>query len=473
MDTLALKYLSWRTITYTDLVGKGVNQISFSKVPLELAVKYASEDADVTLQLHHVMWDKLSKEPGLKKVYEDIEIPLITVLAHMERNGVLIDADKLHAQTLELEDRLANVEKNIYDLSNTRFNINSPKQLQTILFDLLKLPVLQKTPTGQPSTAESILQELALEYPLPKLIIEYRSLSKLITTYTKKLPTQIHGKTGRIHTSYNQTGTATGRLSSSDPNLQNIPVRTHEGRRIRQAFIAPPGHKIISADYSQIELRIMAHISEDKNLLHAFANNLDIHQATAAEIHGISLEQVTSEERRNAKAINFGLIYGMSAFGLSKQLGIGREAAQIYIDRYFARYPGVKYYMENTRLSAADKGFVETLWGRRLYLPDIHSSQMMRKKAAERAAINGPLQGTAADIIKRAMISLDHFLQTENIDAKMIMQVHDELVFEVADHEIEQMQEVVRLHMMNAASLKVPLLVSMGVGDNWDAASGH
>lgn len=473
LDSLALKYLSWKTISYSDVAGKGAKQLDFNHVSIETAAKYAAEDADVTLQLHHALWQLLCKEPGLKSVFETIEMPLVPVLVTMERNGVLIDAQKLQIQTQELDNRLVELEESIFSLANRPFNINSPKQLQEILFDELKLPVLQKTPTGQPSTADAVLQELALEYLLPKMIIEYRSITKLITTYTKKLPTQINARTGRIHTSYNQTGAATGRLSSSEPNLQNIPVRTKEGRKIRQAFIAPPGFKIISADYSQIELRIMAHISEDSHLLKAFADNLDVHQATAAEVLGISLEKVTAEERRNAKAINFGLIYGMSAFGLSKQLGISRDAAQIYIDRYFARYPGVKNYMENTRLHAHDKGFVETLWGRRLYLPDIHSSQIMRKKAAERAAINAPLQGSAADIIKRAMISLDQWLKTNALDSKMIMQVHDELVFEVPEQAVPTMVETIRSCMMNAADLKVPLLVSIGVGDNWDAASGH
>jgi DNA polymerase-1 len=372
-----------------------------------------------------------------------------------------------------LEARLLELEKAAYAEAGMSFNINSPKQLQEVLFDKLQLPVLQKTPTGQPSTADPVLQELALEFQLPKLIIEYRSLSKLITTYTKKLPEQINQKTGRIHTSYNQTGAATGRLSSSDPNLQNIPVRMAEGRRIRQAFVAPAGYKIISADYSQIELRIMSHISQDPALLKAFERNLDIHQSTAAEVLGIPLEQVSSDQRRSAKAINFGIIYGMSAFGLAKQLGVDRHQAQDYIDRYFARYPRIKQYMEDTRATAHSKGFVETLSGRRLYLPDINSSQIMRQKAAERAAINAPLQGTAADIIKRAMISLDQWLLTEKIDAKMIMQVHDELVFEVAETAVTQVMEVIRKHMMDAAQLKVPLLVSIGVGVNWDAASGH
>lgn len=473
LDTLALKHLGWRTLSHADVVGKGAKQISFNHVPIQKAATYAAETADVTLQLHNIFWPMLHKETGLQSVYETIEIPLVPVLATIERNGVLVDAHKLQIQTSELENRLLNLEESIFNLSNKKFNINSPKQLQDILFSELKLPILQKTPTGQPSTADAVLQELALEYLLPKMIIDYRSIAKLITTYTKKLPTQIDVKTGRIHTSYNQTGAATGRLSSSEPNLQNIPVRTEEGRRIRQAFIASPGFKIISADYSQIELRIMAHISTDANLLKAFADNLDIHQATAAEVLNIPLEKVTSQERRNAKAINFGLIYGMSAFGLAKQIGVSRDAAQIYIDRYFARYPGVKNYMENTRLHAHDKGFVETLWGRRLYLPDIHSSQIMRKKAAERAAINAPLQGSAADIIKRAMISLDNWLKSNRSEAKMIMQVHDELVFEVPDDAVDTLLKTIQSCMMNAANLQVPLLVSVGVGDNWDSASGH
>jgi DNA polymerase-1 len=391
----------------------------------------------------------------------------------MERNGVLIDVKMLEKQSAELEKKLYELDQEIITLAGTSFNLNSPKQLQEILFTKLNLPVLQKTPTGQPSTADPVLQELALEYLLPKLIIEYRSLSKLITTYTKKLPEQVNSRTNRIHTSYNQTGAATGRLSSSEPNLQNIPVRMQEGRRIRQAFIAPKGYKIISADYSQIELRIMAHISNDPGLLQAFSQNIDIHNATAAEVLGISLDQVTADARRNAKAINFGLIYGMSAFGLAKQLGIDRDAAQTYIDRYFARYVGVKSYMENTRAKAHQQGYVETLWGRRLYLPEINSSQILRMRAAERTAINAPLQGSAADIIKRAMISIDHWLQTNPVDAKMIMQVHDELVFEVVETEVDNLVHQIRTSMMNAANLKVPLLVSIGTGDNWDAASGH
>jgi len=473
MDSLALRYLNWRTIHFTDIAGKGAKQITFNQVPIDIAATYAAEDADVTLQLHQVFSSKLLKEPKLKSVLETIEIPLISVLARMERNGVLINPVMLKNQSSELENRLFLLDKEIIAIAGGEFNLNSPKQLQAILFNKLNLPILQKTPTGQPSTADAILQELALEYPLPKLIIEHRSLSKLISTYTKKLPEQINSETKRIHTSYNQTGAATGRLSSSDPNLQNIPVRTAEGRRIRQAFIAAKGYKLISADYSQIELRIMAHISKDPSLLNAFMQDLDIHSATAAEVLAIPLEKVTHEQRRSAKAINFGLIYGMSAFGLAKQLGESREIAQSYIDRYFERYKGVKAYMDTTRAKAHQQGYVETLWGRRLYLPEINSSQVMRMRAAERTAINAPLQGSAADIIKRAMIALDHWLQIHPIKAKMIMQVHDELVFEVIESEVEQFTDIIRSHMMNAAILEVPLLVAIGVGDNWDAASAH
>ena len=472
MDSLALKYLGWRTISFEDIAGKGAKQLTFDKIAIKPAATYAAEDADVTLQLHKTLWPRLEKEPSLKKVFTEIEMPLIPVIARIERNGVLIDATMLLKQSKELEQRLAELEQETFTLADGEFNLNSPKQLQDILYNKLKLPILQKTPTGQPSTAEAVLQELAHDYALPKFIIEYRALSKLMTTYTKRLPEQINASTGRIHTSYHQWGAATGRLSSSDPNLQNIPVRTKEGRRIRQAFIAPTGYKLFNPDYSQIELRIMAHISNDPNLLHAFTQNLDIHKATAAEVLGISLEKVTTEERRAAKAINFGLIYGMSAFGLAKQLGIDRDAAQDYIHRYFIRYPLVKAYMDSTRELAHKQGFVETLFGRRLYLPDINSSQMMRQKAAERTAINAPLQGSAADIIKRSMISLDHWLQHHPTSAKMIMQVHDELVFEVADNEIDQLIDVIRTHMMNAAQLKVPLLVDIGVGKNWDEASG-
>ena len=472
MDSLALKYLAWRTITFEEVAGKGAKQLTFNQIEVQKAGIYAAEDADVTLKLHGVLWPRLSGEIGLKAVFENIEMPLVPVLATMERNGILIDPHMLEKQGKELEARLQVLEREAYDLAEQEFNINSPKQLQEVLFQKLKLPVLQKTPTGQPSTADSVLQELALEFALPRLIIEYRSLSKLISTYTSRLVEQIYPGTGRVHTSYHQAGTATGRLSSSNPNLQNIPVRTAEGRRIRQAFIAPAGYKLISADYSQIELRLMAHISEDANLLAAFKQDLDIHQATAAEVWGVALDQVTEEMRRNAKAINFGLIYGMSAFGLSKQLGIERQASQDYIDRYFARYPRVRAYMDEMRDKAKKQGYVETLWGRRLYLPDILSSQFQRARAAERAAINGPLQGSAADIIKLAMIDIDTWLRQQTVPAKMLLQVHDELVFEVPEKEVEGILNMVRERMTQIVSLKVPLAVSIGVGDNWDSASG-
>jgi DNA polymerase I len=471
MDSLALKYLGWRTITYQDIVGKGSKQITFNQVDIQKAGTYAAEDADVTLRLHQTLWPRIEKEPGLKRVFENIEIPLIAVLAQMERNGVLIDPIKLQVQGQALQKRLLELEQEVFLIAGMEFNMNSPKQLQDILFQKLNLPILQKTPTGQASTADSVLQELALDFAIPGIIIEYRSLNKLISTYTNRLVEQINHKTGRIHTSYNQTATSTGRLSSSEPNLQNIPIRTVEGRRIRQAFIAPSGYQIISADYSQIELRLMAHISEDASLLNAFAHNMDIHKATAAEVWGVPIDQVTPDMRRDAKAINFGLIYGMSAFGLTRQLGIERKAAQDYIDRYFARYPGVKAYMDNTRTQAREKGFVETLWGRRLYLPDINASQVMRQKAAERIAINAPLQGSAADIIKLAMIRIHAWLRDEKMNAKMIMQVHDELVFEAAHEDIDKITAGVRYHMTEVVKLRVPLLVSVGIGDDWDKAS--
>ncbi|HTM63875.1 MAG TPA: DNA polymerase I [Gammaproteobacteria bacterium] len=473
MDSMALKYLGWQTISFEDVAGKGAKQVTFNLVNTEIAGKYAAEDADVTFRLHEELWPRIQKEKGLKHIFEKIEMPLVPVLAQIEREGVLIDPQKLRAQGKELQKRLDELEKETFAISGEEFNLNSPKQLQEILFDKLNLPVLQKTPTGQASTADAVLQELALDFAMPRLIIEYRSLSKLISTYTSKLVEQINPVTGRVHTSYNQTGTATGRLSSSDPNLQNIPVRTPEGRRIRQAFIAPENHVLISADYSQIELRLMAHISQDPGLLKAFANDIDIHKATASEVWGVSLDKVTNEMRRDAKAINFGLIYGMSAFGLTRQLGIDRHSAQNYIDKYFARYPKVKDYMDNTRTHAKQKGYVETLWGRRLYLPDINASKIPRQKAAERTAINAPLQGSAADIIKMAMIRIDRWLQEEKIPAKMIMQVHDELVFEVAEKDIEMVQKGIQEHMTHAAELSVPLLVSIGAGDNWDSASAH
>lgn len=473
MDSLALKYLGQRTITFEDIAGKGAKQLTFNQIEVEKAGEYAAEDADVTLRLHRTLWPRIQAEPGIHRVYTEIEIPLIPVLAHIEMNGVLIDPAKLKQQGKELQARLIELEQEAFQHAGSEFNLNSPKQLQDILFTKLKLPVLQKTPTGQASTADAVLQELALDFEMPKIIIEYRSLSKLMSTYTNRLVEQINSRTGRIHTSYNQTGTATGRLSSSDPNLQNIPIRSKEGRRIRQAFIAPAGYKLISADYSQIELRIMAHMSEDPGLLYAFTHDLDVHKATAAEVWEVPLDAVTSEMRRNAKAINFGLIYGMSAFGLTRQLGIDRKSAQEYIDKYFTRYPNVKAYMDNTREKAKETGFVETLWGRRLYLPDINASQIPRQRAAERTAINAPLQGSAADIIKLAMIKIDHWLRTENIPAKMIMQVHDELVFEVEESAVAMVTAAVKEKMAEVATLKVPLLVSVGVGDNWDTASEH
>ncbi|OGT45971.1 MAG: DNA polymerase I [Gammaproteobacteria bacterium RIFCSPHIGHO2_12_FULL_41_20] len=473
MDNLARKLLDWPTIQFEDIAGKGKNQRTFNQIALPSAGTYAAEDADVTLQLHHVFWPRLEKTPSLMHVFENIEMPLIPVLARMEMHGVLVDAKKLKQQSNELTQRLHELELEAYTLAGATFNINSPKQLQEVLFQKLQLPVLQKTPTGQASTADPVLQELALDYPLPKVIIAYRSISKLISTYTERLPEQIHEKTGRIHTSYNQTGTATGRLSSSDPNLQNIPVRTIEGRRIRQAFIAPRGYKILSADYSQIELRLMAHISEDPHLIAAFEQNLDIHKATAAEVWGVPLDQVSTELRRNAKAINFGLIYGMSAFGLSRQLGIDRDAAQQYIQLYFSRYPQVQAYMDRTKELAREHGYVETLWGRRLYLPDIRAAKVSRQRAAERAAINAPLQGSAADIIKLAMIRIDQWLTQSHCNTKMIMQVHDELVFEIAEKEVDSAMSAIQAHMTDVVKLKIPLQVSIGVGKNWDEASAH
>lgn len=473
MDSLALKHLGLRTITFKDVAGSGAKQITFNHVAVDKATEYAAEDADVTLQLHNKLWPRIQAEKGLHYIFTEIEMPLVPVLAHIERTGVLIDPIKLEQQGKELQKRLDELEKQAFQIAGCEFNMSSPKQLQEILFTQLKLPVLQKTPTGQASTADAVLQELALDYEFPQLLIEHRSLSKLISTYTSKLVEQIYPGTGRVHTSYNQTGTATGRLSSSDPNLQNIPIRSPEGRRIRQAFIAPKNCKLISADYSQIELRLMAHISEDPALLNAFANNLDIHRATASEVWGVPINDVTNDMRRNAKAINFGLIYGMSAFGLTRQLGIDRKSAQDYIDRYFNRYPKVKEYMDNTRTRAKEKGYVETLWGRRLYLPEINSSQAMRVKAAERTAINAPLQGSAADIIKMAMIRIDKWLREEKINAKMVMQVHDELVFEVQDANVATVSEKIRHHMSDVVKLHVPLLVSVGIGDNWDQASDH
>lgn len=470
MDDLAKKYLGVETIHYEEVAGKGAKQIGFAEVPIEQASPYAAEDADITLRLHHALSTKLKSHPALQKLYQEIEIPLIPVLSRIERNGVLIDTAMLAQQSLELANRIIGLEQHAHDLAGQVFNLGSPKQIQEILYDQQKLPILKKTPKGQPSTAESVLQELAIDYPLPKVILEYRSMSKLKSTYTDKLPQQVNDRTGRVHTSYHQAVAATGRLSSSDPNLQNIPIRSEEGRKIRQAFIAPAGHKLIAADYSQIELRIMAHLSGDTGLLTAFSNGIDIHSATAAEVFGVEVDQVTTDLRRSAKAINFGLIYGMSAFGLAQQLGLSRSQAQSYIDLYFARYPGVKNYMDNIREQAKEQGYVETLFGRRLYLPEINARNAARRQYAERTAINAPMQGTAADIIKKAMLSTHQWLTENSSENKMIMQVHDELVFEVAEHQLDDFSNSIRDIMCSAAQLDVPLIVDIGVGDNWDEA---
>jgi DNA polymerase I len=470
MDSLALKYLGCSTIHFEDIAGKGAKQLTFNQIAVEEAGPYAAEDADITLRLHQKLWPQLESEPSLRSVFETIELPLVPVLSQIERQGALISRELLVAQSGELGSRLEALQAATYELAGQEFNLGSPKQLGEILFEKLQLPVIKKTPKGAPSTAEDVLAELALDYPLPKLLLEYRSLSKLKSTYTDKLPEMINPKTGRVHTSYHQAVTATGRLSSSNPNLQNIPIRTEEGRRIRQAFIAPPGYKIIAADYSQIELRIMAHLSGDAGLLKAFSEGLDVHKATAAEVFDVDLADVSGDQRRKAKAINFGLIYGMSAFGLAKQLHLARKEAQQYIDRYFERYPGVQDYMNNTRALAKEQGYVETLFGRRLYLPEINARNKMRVQAAERTAINAPMQGTAADIIKKAMLDVAGWLDRGGVDARMVMQVHDELVLEVAEAEVEAVSaEVCRL-MSGAASLAVPLLVEAGVGNNWDEA---
>jgi len=470
MDDLARRYLNRETIHYEDVAGKGAKQVTFDRVQLEAATDYAAEDADVTLQLHRVLWPDLEAVPSLRAVYQDIELPLMPVLSRMERTGTLIDGGLLEEQGRELSERMAELTESAHGLAGVAFNLDSPKQLQEVLYDRLGLPVLKKTPKGQPSTAEPVLQDLAVDYELPRVIMAYRSLAKLKSTYTDKLPLQINQRTGRVHTSYHQAVAATGRLSSSDPNLQNIPVRTEEGRRIRQAFVAPSGRRIVAADYSQIELRIMAHLSGDDGLMSAFAEDLDIHRATAAEVFGTEVDEVSDEQRRNAKAINFGLIYGMSAFGLSRALGISRALAQDYIDRYFARYPGVRSYMDRTRALAREQGFVETVCGRRLYLPEIGARQAPRRQAAERTAINAPMQGTAADIIKRAMISVDGWLSQSGIDALMIMQVHDELVFEVSEGAVDELIREVSERMSAALALDVPLVVDVGVGASWDEA---
>jgi DNA polymerase I len=470
MDSLALKYLGAKTVHFEDIAGKGANQLTFNQVELEQAAHYAAEDADITLRLHRALWPKLTGIPSLKSVFEDIEVPLVPMLSRIERNGALVDARLLSTQSHEIAGRLKELEEEAYDMAGQEFNLGSPKQLGEILFDKLGIPVIKKTAKGAPSTKEEVLQELALEYPLPKLILEHRSLSKLKSTYTDKLPRMICAATGRIHTSYHQAGTATGRLSSTDPNLQNIPVRTAEGRRIRQAFVAPEGYRIVAADYSQIELRIMAHLSGDEGFLTAFREGQDIHRATASEVFSTPLDEVTQEQRRSAKAINFGLIYGMSAFGLARQLNLGRREAQEYIDMYFARYPGVANYMDNIRVMAREQGYVETLFGRRLYLPDIRAGNGQMRQAAERTAINAPMQGTAADIIKKAMVTVSAELDRQQAKAKMIMQVHDELVFEVAESEIDAVSSTIRICMEGAATLDVPLLVDVGVGVNWEQA---
>jgi DNA polymerase I len=470
MDSTAEKYLGVKTIHFEDVAGKGAKQITFNQVEVDRAAEYSAEDADITLQLHHVLWPQIEAVPGLKSVYETIEQPLVPVLFRMERTGVLVDRELLRVQSSELAARMLELQQQAHAEAGGAFNVDSPKQLQEILFGKLGIPVMRKTPTGQPSTAEDVLEELAATYPLPRLILEYRGVAKLKSTYTDNLPQQIDPATGRIHTSYHQAVAATGRLSSTDPNLQNIPIRTREGRRIRQAFTAAPGYFLVAADYSQIELRIMAHLSGDASLLQAFAEDRDVHQATAAEVFSIPLDAVGADQRRSAKAINFGLMYGMSAFGLARQLGIGRGDAQRYMDLYFERYPGVKRYMEETRRQAREAGFVETVFGRRLYLPEIQSRNQALRQYAERSAINAPMQGTAADIIKRAMIAVDAWLQTSRIPARLIMQVHDELVLEVADGAVETLVGGLRTHMTQAAALSVPLKVEIGVGRNWDEA---
>ncbi|NNA09849.1 DNA polymerase I [Pseudomonas lundensis] len=471
MDSLALKYLGHSTTSFQDIAGKGAKQLTFDQISLEQAGPYAAEDADVTLRLHNVLHEKLLAIPSLNSVLTDIEMPLVPVLARIERQGALVDAKLLGVQSVELGDKMVALEREAFEIAGEEFNLSSPKQLGVILYEKLGLPIISKTAKGQPSTAEAVLAELAeQDFPLPKVLMQYRSMSKLKSTYTDRLPEQINPRTGRIHTSYHQAVTATGRLSSSDPNLQNIPIRTAEGRRIRQAFVAPPGYKLLAADYSQIELRIMAHLAKDEGLLHAFRNNLDVHSATAAEVFGVELSDVTTDQRRSAKAINFGLIYGMSAFGLAKQIGVDRKQSQAYIDRYFARYPGVLNYMERTRTQAAEQGYVETIFGRRLYLPEINAKNPALRKGAERTAINAPMQGTAADIIKKAMVAVDNWLSASGLEARVILQVHDELVLEVREDLVEQVSEALRVHMSDAATLDVPLVVEVGVGNNWDEA---
>ncbi len=470
MDSAAERYLGVRTIHFEDVAGKGAKQLKFNQVGVVRATEYAAEDADVTLQLHRTLWPRIEAEPALERLYVDIEQPLVAVLYRMERAGVLVDRELLKAQSAELTARMRELEQLAHTAAGGAFNLDSPKQLQEILFGRLAIPVIRKTPTGQPSTAEDVLEELAAEHELPRVILDYRGVAKLKSTYTDKLPDQIEPSTGRIHTSYHQAVAGTGRLSSSDPNLQNIPLRTPQGRRIRQAFIAAPGHTLVAADYSQIELRIMAHLSEDAALLRAFAMDRDIHRATAAEVFGLTEEAVTDDQRRAAKAINFGLIYGMSAFGLARQLSIARADAQRYVDLYFDRYPGVKRYMDETRVRARESGFVETVFGRRLYLPQIRSRDQAERQYAERSAINAPMQGTAADIIKRAMIDVDAWMREARVPARLIMQVHDELVLEVADDAVAAVSRELAGRMTRSAQLKVPLKVDVGTGANWDEA---
>ncbi|NGO88952.1 MAG: DNA polymerase I [Halomonas sp.] len=470
MDSLALKYLGEKTISFEEIAGKGAKQLTFNQIALEQAAPYACEDVDITLRLQQTLRPQVEQEGRLAEVLDHLELPLIKVLSRIERNGVALDAERLHQQSQQLEQRIRELESEAFELAGREFNLGSPKQLGQILFEEQKIPVIKKTPKGAPSTAEAVLEELALDYPLPKVIMQHRGLAKLKSTYTDKLPRLLNKKTGRVHTSYHQAVTATGRLSSSDPNLQNIPIRTAEGRKIRQAFVARPGYRIVAADYSQIELRIMAHLSEDKGLLEAFEQGRDIHTATAAEVFGTALDKVTADQRRSAKAINFGLIYGMSAWGLSRQLHLERQQAQTYIDRYFDRYPGVARYMDRIRSQAADNGFVETVMGRRLYLPEIHSQNRNRRQGAERTAINAPMQGTAADIIKQAMIDVDAWLTEGAFDALMVMQVHDELVFEVAEAQVDAFIEEVSARMQSAATLSVPLIVEAQSGANWDEA---
>ncbi|MFJ3470754.1 DNA polymerase I [Pseudomonas sp. NPDC090201] len=470
-DSLVAKYLDHTPVNFQDIAGKGAKQLTFDQIALEQAGTYAAEEVDLTLRLHEILQEKLGKTPSLAPVLNDIEMPLMPVLARIERQGALVDARLLGIQSVELGNKMTELEREAFAIAGEEFNLGSPKQLGVILYEKLGMPIISKTATGQPSTAEAVLAELAeQEFPLPKVLMQYRSMSKLKSTYTDRLPEQINPRTGRIHTSYHQAVAVTGRLSSSDPNLQNIPIRTSEGRRIRQAFVAPAGYKLLAADYSQIELRIMAHLAKDEGLLHAFRNDLDVHRATAAEVFGVELENVTGDMRRSAKAINFGLIYGMSAFGLAKQIGVDRKQSQAYVDTYFARYPGVLQYMERTRAQAAEQGFVETIFGRRLYLPDINAKNQALRKGAERMAINAPMQGTAADIIKRAMVAVNSWLDASGLDARVILQVHDELVLEVREDLVEQISQEIRVHMSGAAELDVPLLVEVGVGNNWDEA---